>query len=285
MPELPEMETYRTLLAPRMVGRTVTGAEAGRVKSVGMESSELFVESVAGRRILRIDRRGKHLIFTLDGSGSRYLLLHLMLDGWMFFGSETQKPDRTVQVRLTFDDMDEHLYFIGLRLGYLFLVNDVELERRVGKLGPEPLPPAFGQFQLAAALRTRKRALLKPVLTDQSVIAGIGNCYADEMCFRAGIRPDTPISELADSDMNMLYRAMQETFREAIAFGGYMEHPLFVGDGLTGGYNDRCLVYDRGGAPCARCGAAIVQDELNSRKVFYCPHYQPSAKPVALGSR
>ncbi|WP_166241693.1 Fpg/Nei family DNA glycosylase [Paenibacillus turpanensis] len=265
MPELPEMETYRMLLQPLLLGKTITEVQVERVKSVGLTEAGPFIHEVEGRTITGIERRAKHLVFRLDSGKS--LLLHLMLGGWMFYGTEEQRPNRTVQVRLSFGD--KHLHFIGLRLGYLFLLNEVELERKTGGLGPEPMDPTFTEEAWWSQLRSR-RGVLKPVLTDQKVFSGIGNCYADEICFDAELRPDSPISSLSDDHIRTLYSSMRSVLREAIVHGGYMEYPLYEGDLHTGGYNDRCRVYDRGGEPCVRCGGPITQEQLSGRKVFYC---------------
>jgi formamidopyrimidine-DNA glycosylase len=268
MPELPEMETYRTLLAQRILHRPVTAVEIEREKSINVPVDRLK-SSLEGRSITGISRRAKHLLFHLD-SGDM-LLLHLMLGGWMFYGTEREKPDRTAQVVLSFGERS--LYFIGLRLGYLHLLNRAEAERKLSALGPEPLERDFTAERLSQLLR-RKRTVLKPTLTDQKTIAGIGNCYSDEMCFDAGILPTRSIGKMSDDDFAALHRSMHKVLNEAIRFGGYMENPLFPGDALTGGFDNRCVVYDRGGEPCVRCGTPLVQDELASRKVFYCTRCQ-----------
>lgn len=268
MPELPEMETYRKMLAESIVGKPVTEVAIGREKSINV-SVETFVNYVRGQRIERIDRRAKMLLFRLENG--RTLLLHLMLGGSMFYGTVEEAPERSVQVRLSFGN--EHLFFHGLRLGYLHLYEPQELADKLSKLGPEPLDPSFRADHFAARLRM-KRGVLKSVLVDQSVLAGIGNCYSDELCFSAGVRPLRPIGELTERNMQTLYTSMHSTLAEAIRFGGYMETPLYVGDPLTGAYNDKCKVYDRGGEPCLRCARSVIQTEHNNRKVFYCEQCQ-----------
>ncbi|MEF3301629.1 Fpg/Nei family DNA glycosylase [Paenibacillus sp. GYB003] len=268
MPEIPEMETYRTLLSQRIVRRPITAAVVEREKSINVPV-DTFRRSVEGRAIATISRRAKHLLFHLDDGG--VLLLHLMLGGWMFYGTEREKPDRTTQVVLSFGERS--LYFIGLRLGYLHLLTSGEAEKRLAELGPEPLAPDFTEERMTRLLKSR-RTVLKPTMTDQKTIAGIGNCYADEICFDAGILPTRKIGSLAEEEFAKLYRSMRNVLREAIRFGGYMENPLFPGDALTGGFDSRCAVYDRGGEPCVRCGGPLVQEELASRKVFYCTRCQ-----------
>jgi len=266
MPELPEMETYLTLLAPRLSGKTITGTEITREKSINVPVG-VWREAVIGSSVQRLERRGKHLLFHLPGE--RLLLLHLMLGGWMFCGTEADKPDRTVQVKLAFGS--EELYFIGLRLGYLHLLSLEEAEAKLAVLGPNPLELTVAQF--GERLRMR-RGSLKATFLDQGFLAGIGNCYTDELCFHAGIRPDRKIADLRDAEVLALYHSMQTILQQAMAHGGYMEHPLYTGDRWTGGAGDLCQVYDRGGEPCNRCGDAIVQTELAGRKLFYSPGCQ-----------
>ncbi|RKN84141.1 Fpg/Nei family DNA glycosylase [Paenibacillus ginsengarvi] len=264
MPELPEMETYRTLLSQRILHTPIAAVQVEREKSINVPVPT-FRDRVEGRTITGISRRAKHLLFHLD-SGS-VLLLHLMLGGWMFYGTEREKPDRTTQVVLSFGERS--LYFIGLRLGYLHLHTTEETAERLSELGPEPIAPDF-DAKVLGRLLTSKRTTLKQALTDQRTMAGIGNCYADELAFDAGILPTRRTNTLSAADHEKLFHSMRSVLAEAIRFGGYMENPLFPGDALTGGFDSRCKVYDRGGEPCLRCGSPLVQEELASRKVFYC---------------
>ncbi|MDF2713568.1 MAG: formamidopyrimidine-DNA glycosylase [Paenibacillus sp.] len=268
MPELPEMETYRTLLSQRILHKTISSIDIEREKSINV-SVDVFKSRVEGRSVIGISRRAKHLLFHLEGGD--LMVLHLMLGGWMFYGTAREKPDRTAQVVLSFGE--RQLYFIGLRLGYLHLLNRAEAERKLAGLGPEPLERDF-TIQRFSGILAKKRTVLKPTLTDQKTIAGIGNCYSDEICFDAGILPTRSIGTLTDDEFAVLFRSMHRVLNEAIRFGGYMENPLFPGDALTGGFDSRCAVYDRGGEPCVRCGNPLVQSELASRKVFYCTNCQ-----------
>lgn len=268
MPELPEMETYRKLLIPRIVGRPIAGVQVTREKSINTGIQD-FTDALAGKAVTGITRRAKHLLFHLEGD--QVLLLHLMLGGLMYWGKPEEKPDRTVQVELQFGDAS--LYFIGLRLGYLHLHPLTEAERVLAKLGPEPMDPGFGESSFREALG-RRRGYLKPVLVDQSVLSGIGNCYSDEICFEAGLLPQSKLENLQVGDLDRLYRSMRSILSEAIAYGGYMDVPLFRGDSLTGGFDPRCRVYDREGEPCVRCGTLIVRVDFASKKSYSCPGCQ-----------
>jgi formamidopyrimidine-DNA glycosylase len=264
MPELPEMETYRRLLTEQLGGRTITDVEINREKSININPGQLKSQLI-NAQITDIKRRAKHLIFKL--SSGKNLLLHLMLGGWMYIGNEEDNPDRTKQVILSFGD--KKLYFIGLRLGYLHLLTDTELEKELADLGPEPMDQTFS-FPVFRELIGSRRGMLKTTFVNQQFLSGIGNCYSDEICFEAGLLPMKKADELDEDEIKILYQSLKGVLTRAIQFGGYMEEPLFRGDTKSGGYNEQCRVYDREGEACLRCSSPIVKEEISSRKTFYC---------------
>ncbi|MCM3729445.1 bifunctional DNA-formamidopyrimidine glycosylase/DNA-(apurinic or apyrimidinic site) lyase [Neobacillus cucumis] len=268
MPELPEMENYKNVLKDKIANQVVTDVQINREKSINI-NPDLFKKTVQHQQIVDINRRGKHLLFQLKNEQT--LLLHLMLGGWMFYGSESEKPNRTIQVRLSFGQ--KHLYFIGLRLGYLHLYNQTQTKEKLSDLGPEPLNPEFTVNEFLKRIAS-KHGRLKTTLLDQSFIAGIGNCYSAEICFQAGIKPTKNIDDINRSDRSRLYDSMKNVLQDGIMHCGYMDNPIFQGDTLTGGFNNRCKVYDREGQPCYRCGATIVIEVISSRKTYYCPNCQ-----------
>ncbi|MFS0557591.1 Fpg/Nei family DNA glycosylase [Brevibacillus sp. 179-C9.3 HS] len=267
MPELPEMETYRRLLQERIGGKTITATHVQREKTINLPPAE-FARLLQGNRLTLVDRRAKHLLFHLESG--HVLLLHLMLGGFLYLGSAEDKLKRTAQVTLSFGELI--LYFHGLRLGYLHLLTNDQIDEKLAPLGPEPLDPTF-TFTRFTELLADKRSVLKTALVNQHWLAGIGNCYADEICFHAAILPTRMIPTLSLEEQKRLYHSMQTVLQEAIRFGGYMQ-PLYSGDSLTGGFDERCKVYDRGGEPCPRCGQPIEKSELSSRKVFACTNCQ-----------
>lgn len=269
MPELPEMENYKSLLNTAIVGQTITQIQINRPKSLNV-TPEHFSNYVLAQKVVRIDRRAKQLLFYLE-NGS-LLLLHLMLGGWIYYGSQEEKPQRTVQIQLSFGS--QQLYFIGLRLGYLHLyLSEAEVLEQLNKLGPEPLHIDFtlSSFEL---IMKEKGGRLKSALVDQGFLSGIGNCYADEICFHAAILPTRSIDSLTHAEIVQLYQSIRYILQRALSLGGYMEHPFFHGDSITGGYNEHCLVYDREGERCVRCEAVIVKQSLSSRKMFFCSNCQ-----------
>lgn len=266
MPELPEMETYKTLLGSLIGGQKITNVEIGREKSINVPVDQFSME-ISNQAIKTISRRAKYLIFQLQNG--KCLLLHLMLGGWMFFGKEEDRPNRTIQVKLSFGE--QHLFFIGLRLGYLHLLSPEEVQEELEKLGPEVLDPRFTLDAFHQIMQKRK-GTIKTTLINQEVLAGIGNGYSDEILWHAEIRPDKKINELDDQQLSRLYDSIQFIFKRGIEQGGYMENPLFKGDGKTGGY--QFYVYDREGEACSRCNASIIKSEISSRKTYFCPNCQ-----------
>lgn len=263
MPELPEMETYKRLLNENLKGQTISKVVINREKSVNIPATA-FINEVENTIISSVERRAKHLVFNLN-SGKK-LVLHLMLGGLLYYGKEEDSPDRTKQIIFLFKN--ENLYFIGLRLGYLHLYAQDQLETFFQKLGPEPLNPSFTTDSFEKLISNR-RSMLKTLLVNQSFIAGIGNCYSDEICFESKLLPNKKANELLPPQKENLYKAIKKVLLSGIAQGGYMDNPFTIDDSLTGGY--KTLVYDRKGLTCYRCNNKIKQDEVSSKKCFYCP--------------
>ncbi|WP_223066256.1 Fpg/Nei family DNA glycosylase [Paenibacillus caui] len=268
MPELPEMENYKKLLSQLVLDRTISGVKVGREKSINMDPQD-FKNELVGRKIIFIERRAKYLIFHLDNGGR--LLLHLMLGGMLYFGTDEDKPNRTTQVEIEFED--KTLYFIGLRLGYLHLLSAKQTEEALAGIGPELLDRKMDETKFIKLFVSR-RGTLKTALVNQNIASGIGNCYADEIAFAAGLRPDVKLQDLTEEDLAGLYQAVRQVLTDAAEHGGYMEQPLTADDSLTGGFGDLCKVYDREGKACVTCGQPILRTVISSRKVYYCPNCQ-----------
>lgn len=268
MPEWPEMEHYRKMLEIRVTNKRVTAVQVERERSLNMSIAE-FTTRVQGQQVIAVRRRAKMLLITLESN--EVLLLHLMLGGWIFYGQVNEKPERTIQVQLSFGE--QQLYFIGLRLGYLHLFTPRQLPERLSELGPDPFDPVLSLSAFKVLLE-RGRGTLKKQLTDQSIIAGIGNCYSDEICHAARLLPSRIPSSLTHEEWSNLYESMHIILIEAVQAGGYMDQAFYNGDSLTGGYNERCMVYDREGEQCHRCEQIIVRGNVSGKKSFCCPGCQ-----------
>ncbi|KJS19726.1 MAG: hypothetical protein VR72_17390 [Clostridiaceae bacterium BRH_c20a] len=269
MPEIPEMEVYKNQLSKTVIHKKVTGVIINRERAINVEPA-VFSELGNDQLIVYVSRRAKHLIVTL-GNGY-YLVGHLMLGGRIYLAEPGEKLKTQGSVILEFSG-GEKLYFINLRLGWLHVMNEEEMDRQFAKLGPEPLSEFFTLEWLSDNL-SQKRGTIKPLLTEQGFIAGIGNCYSDEILFGAGLRPDRKANEINPKESKQLFSAIPTVLRDAIANGGYMEKPFRLHDKLTGGHNEHLKVYDREGQPCSRCPGIIVLTTLSGKKSFFCPSCQ-----------
>lgn len=269
MPELPEMDNYRIQLSNHILDLPISNIVINREKSINLEPAD-FTDALLGRQVIFIERRGKHLLFHLDNG--RRLLLHLMLGGLLYLGSSEDRPNRSTQIEMIFNN-GMVLYFIGLRLGYLHLHTAKEAEELLSGLGPELFDRKMNEERFKAIF-SKRRGSLKTALVNQEIIAGIGNCYADEIAFAAGLRPSAKLQNLTGEDLSRLYQAARDVLIHATEAGGYMELPLTKDDKLTGGFNELCQVYDREGEKCYRCGDEIVKTEISGKKVFYSPGCQ-----------
>lgn len=244
-----------------------------------------------GRTVERLERHGKYLLAVLEG-GDR-LLLHLGMTGQLFaagvasvrllaatrgaaLAPEGQtpafRPDRHTHLRLRFDDGGPAVYFRDARkFGKVQWLAAGQPSPRLSLLGADALL-ASGATLLAAS--RRRRVSVKTLLLDQSVLAGVGNIYADEALFLAGVRPTRPARSLARAECVRLARAVRRVLRRAIATGGSSISDYLRPDGSDGEYQDERHVYDRAGQPCRRCRAAIRRVVIGARSSHYCPRCQ-----------
>jgi formamidopyrimidine-DNA glycosylase len=278
VPELPEVETIRRDLTPRIVGRTVAEAwvSLDAPKLVQDEPADSFCRRLAGRRIEELDRRGKYLLIRLHGGLT--WIVHLRMTGGLIHsrggcGAEERPtgPLGYLRARFRLDD-GSHLCYVDVRkLGTMWLVDDES--KVVGKLGPEPLGEAFGPRELHRLL-ARRSAPVKAVLLDQGTIAGIGNIYADEALFEAGIRPVKAAKALSRRAAERLHRAVRKVLMEALEDRGSSFRDYVDAEGAQGMHQLRVKVFRRTGEPCYVCGTAIKRVRVGGRSTHYCPKCQ-----------
>jgi formamidopyrimidine-DNA glycosylase len=273
LPELPEVETVTADLRPHLVGRVLAGCDLRFPTIVRHPSPEAFAAGVHGRRIESMSRRGKYILHHLDSG--ELLVVHLGMTGqWRYVPAGTEEPTHLHAV-FPLDDGFELRYRDVRRFGRLLLGTDSELvaERKMPRLGPEPIDSTFTAGDFYRRLHVR-RAPLKTLLLDQMVVAGVGNIYADEACFRARVRPDRPANTLSRQAVGRLREALDHSLRVAIANRGSSVADYRDAWGEAGRQQEELLVYGRGGQPCVRCGRPLALVRLAGRSTVFCRHCQ-----------
>jgi formamidopyrimidine-DNA glycosylase len=281
MPELPEVETIRRHLAPHVEGRTLERLEIHDARwSLPLAPAELSA-AVEGRRVDRLGRRGKYLVWHL--AGDAHLMLHLRMTGTLLL----HPPERPAHTRVTFGLGDGELVFVDPRrfgTGELALGEEALDAFFAARLGVEPFEPAFTGAHLHALAR-RCRAPVKAMLLDQKRIAGVGNIYADEALFRARVHPLRPAERLSRKQCDALRDAVVESLALGIESKGATIDDFRDPDGVSGSFQDRFLVHLREGEPCPRCGRAVRKLRAAGRGTYVCEGCQPRPRARRVAAR
>ena len=272
MPELPEVETIREGLEKRVKGKRIEKVLIKNEKSIKLPSPAQFVSRIEGKVISEIKRRGKYLILKLDSKDN--LVIHLKLTGRLLYSQKGEKPDYT-RIIFIFQDQTQ-LSFTDMRgFGNLWLVSDEELWMipSLESLGPEPLEKNFTVDKFKELL-SGKRGKIKPLLMNQTFIAGIGNIYSQEALFLTGIHPKRSPSSLIDKEIEGLYNNLLSILQEAISSRGSSVDAYVDLNGKKGDYESHLRVYGRAGKSCPRCGAVIERVKIAGRGTYLCPRCQ-----------
>ncbi len=288
MPELPEVETTRRKLEPSLVGREIAAVQTTGPSHFFLTPPRTLARRLPGRTVLALDRHGKYLLAGLD-DGTR-LLLHLGMTGQLLVGGCCSprlitaaarlegvpeggfEPDRHTHLQLRFTDGGPPVLFRDIRrFGKVKLLAHGKSDARLDRLGPDALG-ATGEL-LREATRGRRSAI-KCLLLDQSILAGVGNIYADEALFRAGIRPARQGGRLTLAECDALAAAVRAVLERGIETGGTSIDDFVAPDGSDGGYQDERRVYAREGEPCLACSATVRRLVLGGRSAHYCPACQ-----------
>jgi formamidopyrimidine-DNA glycosylase len=275
MPELPEVETIRRQLAPHVEGRTFARVEILDARWTVERPPEDVVAAVQGRKVERLSRRGKYFIFEL--ADEVFLLVHLRMTGNLLLDPAPDTPYQ--RVIFTFDD-GQVLRFCDPRrfgTGELALGADGLEDFFAGKLGIEPLGDALDGPALRALARGR-RAPVKAFLLDQRHIAGVGNIYADEALFRAGIHPLRPAGQLTLKQCTALADAVKLVLAAGIDAGGSTIDDFRHPDGVSGAFQNDFLVHLRRGEPCHNCGTTVIKLVAAGRGTYVCESCQPKPR-------
>ncbi|MFH1457631.1 MAG: DNA-formamidopyrimidine glycosylase [Candidatus Omnitrophota bacterium] len=265
MPELPEVETIKRELEKAVLGKKITGVLVSNPYVIKQPKKEDFIRGLKNTSIRNILRKGKLLILELSSGES--LSVHLKMTGQLIYPGTAQKS--RVSFKLsdgnTLDFMDRRL------LGELRLIDDWQSLRFVKELGPEPFDLTSTQFkEMLASKKTR----IKPLLMDQTFISGVGNLYAAEVLFRAGIHPARPSASLSDKEKERLFEETIKTLKEAIRYKGSSVDQYVQLSGKQGDYVKHHKVYNREGESCFACRTSIKRISLGGRGTYFCPHCQ-----------
>ena len=274
MPELPEVETVvRGLRSAGLGGRLVRHARINWPKLVAQPSPAAFAQRLRGQRIQAIQRRAKFIVMPL--SGGETLINHLRMTGQLRLLPHDAPRGRHEHLGLTLDDGRELRFHDPRKFGRWWLTRNPE--EVLGRLGPEPLSATFSIAEFSRRLRAHRRQL-KPLLLDQTFLAGLGNIYVDEALWEARLHPQRRAHTLSATEQTSLYVAIRRVLRQGIRFGG-----TSLGDGegnfrgihrRSGRNRSRLQVYQRAGQPCSRCRTKIMRLTVAQRGTHLCPQCQ-----------
>jgi len=287
MPELPEVETVRIGLAELLPGRVFQVATHDTAKSFPNAPGDVQAFLI-GASVVSVKRRAKVLLVELSSKYS--LVIHLKMTGQLVFVSpETrfgaghpsdslvnQLPDKSTRVELTFVDGSKLFFNDQRKFGWVKLIPTAEVPNIdfMKKVGPEPLEASFTSEQFAERLRRRKNTNIKAALLDQTVVAGVGNIYADESLWGAKIHPSTLVKNVSTQQLATLFTELQYVLNLAIQKGGSSNHTYVNAEGKKGSYMDFARVFRRENQACPRCGTTIEKLRVAGRGTHICPHCQ-----------
>jgi formamidopyrimidine-DNA glycosylase len=270
LPELPEVETTRRGIRPALAGRSVTGMVL-RERRLRWPVPRGLPARLAGQRILDVRRRAKYLLIDLERGT---LIAHLGMSGSLRILPADAPPLAHDHYDLVLDSGSCLRFNDPRRFGcLLWVTGDAGQHRLLARLGPEPLEKGFDAAYLAARARGR-RVAIKQFLMDQQVVVGVGNIYASESLYRAGVDPRRAAGRVPLAKLERVVTAVREVLRAAIRHGGTTLRDYVNADGAPGYFSQDLFVYERAGQPCRRCGTAIRQLVQGQRSTYFCPACQ-----------
>lgn len=286
MPELPEVETVRRGLSNLIIGKVVTDETHDTAK--GFPNADADVKKfLLGASITDVRRRAKVLIIDLSTDYS--LIIHLKMTGQLVFVGDTRfgaghpsdslvnaLPDKSTRVTLTFRDRTKLFFNDQRKFGWVKLLPTIEIPEIdfMKRVGPEPLDADFTAEQFAERFKRRAKTNIKAALLDQSVVAGIGNIYADEALWGAQVHPQRLVSSITKEEFHKLYTEVRDVMNLSIEKGGSSNHTYVNAEGKKGSYMDFARAFRREGQPCPRCGTTIEKLRVAGRGTHICPYCQ-----------
>lgn len=264
MPELPEVETITRKLRPDLVGRTIREADLRWSRTLAAPSPRKFKEQIRGQKITGVSRRAKYFILSLSTS---HLLIHLRMSGDLLLRNSTSEPEPHDRLILKLSGGKSLAFNDTRKFGRVWLTE--EPQEILGKLGPEPLEAGFTPEWLYDALHAKHRQL-KPLLLDQTFLAGLGNIYTDEALHLAKLHPLRLSDSVSREQAQALHEAIRSVLREGIRRNGASIDWVYRG----GEFQNYFRAYDRAGEPCKVCGTKIERITVGQRGTHFCPNCQ-----------
>lgn len=286
MPELPEVETVRRGLHGLIIGKKIKAENHDNPKSFPNALADVR-QFLLGSTITDVRRRAKVLLIDLDNAYS--LLIHLKMTGQLVFrgdqvfgaGHPTDSligklPDKSTRVSLEFADGSRLFFNDQRKFGWVKLYPTIEIPNIdfMKKVGPEPLEPSFTPEIFTQRIRRRAKTTIKAALLDQTVLAGVGNIYADESLWGAKIHPETRVAAVTDAKLKTLFKELIDVLNLSIEKGGSTDRNYVNAEGKKGSYISFARVFRREGKPCPRCGTEIIKTRVAGRGTHICPHCQ-----------
>jgi len=276
VPELPEVETIARDLAPRLNGSTLRNPRLFKSNGLREVSARRLLGFLEGATVREVSRRAKHVVFLLD-SGSRLVIQPRMTGTFLI--SRGRPSAEECKYRVLQASIGEGARFVFRdvrRLGTIWLLDEMAWMSYTGRIGPEPLDDSFDERAFARQL-SGTRTAIKKALMDQRRIAGVGNIYANEALFRAGVDPSRRTDRLDSAALSRLHREVRDVLGEAIAAKGTTLRDYRTGTGETGSFQGTLQVYGRGGLPCISCGATLATTHaVDGRATTFCYRCQAS---------
>ena len=277
MPELPEVETIRRELDKEVVGKRIKKVDVSGMRSIRRHPNKKhFIGKLEGQKLTKVKRQGKYLLFTLD-SGD-LLVVHLGMSGQLRRAANKDAVEKHTHVVMTFTQHGQLRFIDPRTFGELFITAAEELTDDVpelAQLGVDPVETPMSWARFGEMLMAH-RVKLKSFLMDQSILAGIGNIYSDEILFDAGLRYDRMTDSLSTQEIRRLYRSVVSVLHDAIKYGGStLEDEQYVDlHGKPGEYQEHHEVYARYKEACRRCRTPIDKAKFSNRTTFFCPGCQ-----------
>jgi formamidopyrimidine-DNA glycosylase len=270
MPELPEVETIRRFLKKNILNKEIATVQI-KLDKIIHQDKKAFIKNLKKTVIKDILRQGKYFIFAL--SNGYYLIIHLKMSGQILYLSHKAPLTKHTHVIITFRDKEHDLRFKDVRqFGYMLTLSKGELRDYLsGRIGIDILEVSLPRFR--ETLKTKKR-IIKSLLLDQKIFSGIGNIYANEALFLAGINPQTISSNLSGKQIDKLYHALVKVLKLAIKLGGSSVGDYILPDNSIGSFQKKHKIYQKQGHPCPVCNTPIERIKQNGRSTWYCPKCQ-----------